>query len=185
MSHPEDVETKAVPHDELCDKALEHYEKISTEATHYNSLVPAAIKFYKERWMPRGERKILNAASLTKKLIDDLTADLKDGWFFDPWLNPRGRPIIVASESNFSGFYWVLVKGSPEKIAGIKPFVELPSEEIPEPEKPLGYVAVRTEYIPYDKEGQPSREPGEGFVIMHKDHIYAKGTVYTKLPEDG
>ena len=44
------------------------------------------------------------------------------------------------------------------------------------------HVGVRTEYIPYDKDGKPIREPEEGYVILHKDHIYAKGTVYTKLP---
>lgn len=45
------------------------------------------------------------------------------------------------------------------------------------------YVGERTEYIPYDKEGKPIREPQEGYVILHKDHIYAKGTVYTLLRE--
>ena len=45
------------------------------------------------------------------------------------------------------------------------------------------YVGERTEYIPYDKEGKPIREPQAGYVILHKDHIYAKGTVYTLLRE--
>jgi len=45
------------------------------------------------------------------------------------------------------------------------------------------YVGEGTEYIPYDKEGKPLREPQEGYVVLHKDHIYAKGTVYTKLRE--
>lgn len=48
---------------------------------------------------------------------------------------------------------------------------------------PQDYVAEYTEYIPYDKEGKPIRMPQEGYVILHKDHIYAKGTVYTKLRE--
>ena len=51
-----------------------------------------------------------------------------------------------------------------------------------QPEK-ADYVGERTEYIPYDKEGNPMREPQEGYVILHKDHIYAKGTVYTLLRE--
>jgi len=46
------------------------------------------------------------------------------------------------------------------------------------------YVGERTEYIPYDKEGQPIREPQPGYVILHKDHIYAKGTVYTLLRKE-
>ena len=46
------------------------------------------------------------------------------------------------------------------------------------------YVGERTEYIPYDKEGRPIREPQEGYVILHKDHIYAKGTVYTLLRKE-
>lgn len=45
------------------------------------------------------------------------------------------------------------------------------------------HIGLRTEYIPYDKEGKPIREPQEGYVILHKDHIYAKGTVYTQLPQ--
>jgi len=51
------------------------------------------------------------------------------------------------------------------------------------PEK-QDYVGEGTEYIPYDKEGNPLREPQEGYVVLHKDHIYAKGTVYTKLKEE-
>ena len=46
------------------------------------------------------------------------------------------------------------------------------------------YVGEGTEYIPYDNEGKPLREPQVGYVVLHKDHIYAKGTVYTKLREE-
>jgi len=46
------------------------------------------------------------------------------------------------------------------------------------------YVGERTEYIPYDKEGKPTREPQPDYVILHKDHIYAKGTVYTLLRKE-
>ena len=45
------------------------------------------------------------------------------------------------------------------------------------------FFGLRSEYIPYDKEGKPMREPQEGYVIAHKDHVYAKGTVYTLLRE--
>ncbi len=127
----------------------------------------------------KGKRKILHAASLVQKLVDDLAADLEDGWFFDPWLNPQGRPIIVSSESSFAGFYWILVKGSPEQIAELDPFVELPSDEA---EAPLGYVGLRTDYIPYGEDGKPTRDPDPGYVILDKGHIYARGTVYTLPP---
>ena len=39
------LEAKA-SHEELCDKALEHYDKVSNEAANWNSVVPKAIKFY-------------------------------------------------------------------------------------------------------------------------------------------
>ncbi len=166
---------KAVPHGEQCDKALEHYDEISNEASNYSSLVPKAIEFYKERWVPQGERKIVRTPTSMEEALGE-------GWMFDPWLNPMGRPISVDIKQDHPS-YWILVKGTPEQIAEMDPIAVLPEgEEEPEPEKPLGYVAVKTEYIPYDKEGKPSREPPEDFVIMHKDHIYAKGTVYTLLP---
>lgn len=44
------------------------------------------------------------------------------------------------------------------------------------------HVGEATEYIPYDEDGKPVREPQDGYVVLHKDHIYAKGTVYTKIP---
>jgi len=116
---------------------------------------------------------------------------LNEGWLFDPWLNPTGRPIHIG-DIDYKGvhpdekqatlqIYWILVKGSPDQIKELEPFVKFEEEAEPEPEfKPYG---LKTEYIPYDAHGKPSREPPEGFVIMHKDHIYAKGTVYTKVPE--
>lgn len=50
------------------------------------------------------------------------------------------------------------------------------------PEKP-DFFGLKTEYIPYDKDGKPTREPQKGYVVAHKDHVYAKGTVYTLLRE--
>ena len=174
----------AVPHEEQCDKALEHYLKISNEAAHFSSLVPDAIEFYKERYVRRGERKIFHALGLTGKACDDLTAALKDGWFFDPWLNSRGRPITSGTEGEL-GIYWVLVKGTPEQVAALEPFVELPEEEIDDgPEDVMEPYGLRTIFIAYnalDGEGNPVKPP-DGFVVMHKDHIFAKGTVYTLPP---
>ena len=183
-------ELKITPHEELCDSALEHYNEISTQAGHSSSLVPAAINFYKERWVPQGERKIVRTPG---KLLEALEA----GWVFDPWLNSRGSPIIIgdqpykgehpalsAVDPREPSIYWVLVKGTPEQVEALKPFVELPSEEpVPEPEsKPYGLETVFIAHGEKDSSGAPKKPP-QGFVIMHKDHIYAKGTVYTKPPE--
>ena len=178
-------EAKITPHEELCDSALEHYNEISTQAGHSTSLIPKALEYYKERWVPQGERKIVYTPG---KLLEALEA----GWVFDPWLNSRGSPIIVgdqpykgehpalsAVDPREPSIYWVLVKGTPEQIAGLKPFVELPEEEeaVLEPElRPYG---LSTLFIPHDSE----EKPPDDYVVMHKDHIFAKGTVYTKPPE--
>ena len=168
-------EAKETPHDELCDMALEHYDEISTEAMHSNSLIPRAIEYYK-RWRPRGERKIIR----TPRMLDQ---HLEEGWVFDPWLNPMGRPLVVGTDE--LAYYWVVVRGSPERIAQLEPFVDLPEieeEEEPEPEfKPYGLETLFIAYGEKDASGD-AKKPPKGYVIMHKDHIYAKGTVYTKRP---
>ncbi len=166
MSDPEETTLKMVPHDELCDEALEHYLKISNEATHFSSLVPHAIEFYKERWVPRGERKMVIGRVQLAKL-------LSEGWTFDPWLNPSGRAIIL----NEKEWYWVLVKGTPEQIAEMDPITVLPElEEEPEPgTEPYG---LKTMFIPHNSDDAAP----DGYVVMHKDHIFAKGTVYTLPP---
>jgi len=170
MAQEEDKEVVATSHDELCDKALAHYRDISDLATHFNSLVPKAIEYYR-RWRPRGERMIpVNEGDLMKRLAD--------GWVFDPWLNPHGRPVITGEGQ----YYWILVRGSPEQIAGLEPFVA--SEEEPEAEVPTQEpYGLRTDYIPFDKDtGKALRDPDDGFVVMHKDHVFSKGTVYTLPP---
>jgi hypothetical protein len=156
---------------------------------HSSSLVPAAINFYKERWVPTGERKIVRTPG---KLLEALEA----GWVFDPWLDSRGSPIIVgdqpyrgehpalsAVDPREPSIYWVLVKGTPEQIAGLEPFVTLPAAEepVPEPEsKPYGLETLFIAHGEKDDSGEPKKPP-QGFVVMHKDHIFAKGTVYTKI----
>ena len=61
---------------------------------------------------------------------------------------------------------------------------EVPEDaDLSEKEEP-DVAGLATEYIPYDKDGKPEREPQPGYVILHKDHIYAKGTVYTKIKEE-
>lgn len=174
-------EAYATPHDELCDEALKHYDEISIQAKHHNSLIPAAIKYYK-RWVPTGERKIVYTPGT-------LITALEEGWVFDPWLNSRGGPIAVGGPVTIAGsitpadspVYWVLVRGSPEQIAGLEPFVELPSKEEPVGPQPYGLETLFISYGEKDPSGAPKKPP-EGFVIMHKDHIYAKGTVYTLQP---
>lgn len=160
---------KKVPHGEQCDKALEHYLKISNEATHFSSLVPEAIEFFKKHYVPQGERQIVTSSALLQDALDE-------GWMFDPWLNPSGRPSVLTE----ADYYWIMVKGTPDQIAGMDPIAELPElegEELPEPGmEPYG---LRTDFIPYDVKGEPSREPQAGYVVMDKGHIYAKGTVYT------
>jgi len=42
--------TKKTPLRELCDQALKHYEEISNQAMHYNSLIPQAIRFYQKNY---------------------------------------------------------------------------------------------------------------------------------------
>ena len=57
-------------------------------------------------------------------------------------------------------------------------------EEEEESEPGMKPYGLRTMFIAYnavDEEGKPMKPP-EGFVIMHKDHIFAKGTVYTLPP---
>jgi len=103
---------------------------------------------------------------------------LNDGWKLDPFLHQTGRPWTLNDKH-----VWVFVKGSHEEIEELNPFVMWPPEEpIAVPEE-LPYVAVLTEKIPFDKAtGKLIRAPPHGFVILHKDHITATGTVFTKLP---
>lgn len=49
---------------------------------------------------------------------------LKEGWKLDPFFHQTGRPWTVDA-----GHVWVLVKGTPEEIAELNPFVEMPKPE--------------------------------------------------------
>jgi len=48
-SNDPDVAVNA-SHIELCNAALKHYEEISREAMYWSSLVPEAIKFYRDNY---------------------------------------------------------------------------------------------------------------------------------------
>ncbi|GAH33882.1 unnamed protein product, partial [marine sediment metagenome] len=169
------------PHGEQCDQALEHYEEVSKTASSWSSLIPQAIEFYKKHYVPYGERKIIDTANNELSVLEEA---LEEGWVFDPWLNPSGRPISIGLQNSDEAVYWVLVKGTPEQIAEMDPIAELPELE-EEPETVASY-GLNTLYIAHDavdEDGDPVKPP-EDYVIMHKDHIYAKGTVYTKLPKN-
>ena len=180
MSESEQVEAT---HEEVCDQALKHYEEISNEVSHYSSVVPKAIKFYKERHVPRGMRKFITSTK-------ELELALEEGWTFDPWLNPSGRPTIIgdqpyrgdhpalsAVDPREPKVYWILVKGTPEQIAEMDPIAELPELE-EEPEPGTGPYGLKTMFVSYNSE----EKAPDGYVVMHKDHIFAKGTVYTLPP---
>ena len=49
------LQPNQTPHTELCDEALKEYEKISTEVCDWNSLIPEAIKFYKQHGGTTGQ----------------------------------------------------------------------------------------------------------------------------------
>jgi hypothetical protein len=106
----------------------------------------------------------------------ELEKRLKEGWLFDPWLCPRGHPVLLGD----NGHYWVLVKGTPEEIAKLNPFIELPTDEEEETKgrEPVGYATIILEHT-----DTPPEVP-EGFVILHDKHIFARGTVYTKTSKD-
>jgi hypothetical protein len=183
----EDDLPKLVPHGEQCDSALEHYEEISKTASHWNSLVPEAIEFYKRYYVPRGMRKFITSTK-------ELESALEEGWTFDPWLNPSGRPTIIgdqpykgihpalsAVDPREPSVYWILVKGTPEQIAEMDPIAELPELDEEEPEPGTEPYGLKTIFISYNSD----ETAPEGYVVMHKDHIFAKGTVYTLPPPKG
>ena len=48
INQEKQIESQAT-HEEICDQALIHYEKISKETCDWNSVVPKAIKFYRDK----------------------------------------------------------------------------------------------------------------------------------------
>jgi len=56
-------------HEEICDKALRHYEKLAKECCHWDSVIPKAIEFYKKEkimFEPKKFHKILVKQELQK-----------------------------------------------------------------------------------------------------------------------
>ena len=61
------------------------------------------------------------------------------------------------------------------------PIAELPElDEEEEPEVGVAPYGLKTMFIPHNSD----EKAPDGYVVMHKDHIFAKGTVYT-LPPGG
>lgn len=48
MTKESDTGTAEATHEEICDQALEHYESLAKECSHWDSVVPKAIEFYKQ-----------------------------------------------------------------------------------------------------------------------------------------
>lgn len=44
------------PHEDLCESALADYDRVSKEASHWNSLIPRAIRFYRDYGKPIPEK---------------------------------------------------------------------------------------------------------------------------------
>lgn len=74
------------------------------------------------------ERKI----NKTVEIMDyaGILVMLDKGWKLDPFFHTSGRPWTTDT-----GHIWVLVRGTPEEIAELNPFVELPKSEVTEADK--------------------------------------------------
>ncbi len=79
------------------------------------------------------ERKILRtdpghgSSKTAPWKYDTVLEHLQEGWKMDPYFHQSGRPWTVADFN-----VWVLVKGTPEEIAELNPYVELPRPEVTE-----------------------------------------------------
>lgn len=80
-------------HEEVCNQALKHYEQISTEVCHWNSLVPEAIKYYRDNY----KKDTVNYTEKKQPLSDMTIANE---------LVDRGIPYL--------SFYWNLNGEAPE-----------------------------------------------------------------------
>lgn len=117
----------------------------------------------------------------------DLETYLEQMYSFDPWLCPKGYPIMLGEDVG----YWVLISpqaaadieaGNADTIGRLRCFVQMPAE--PVAEVPAGYGTV---FIPH-QEGVDATAPwaAKGYVLLHKDHVTAKGTILTltRKPEE-
>lgn len=66
-------------------------------------------------------------ASVDSQTYGEVLKHLSEGWKMDPFFHTSGRPWSIEK-----GHLWVLVKGSPEEVAELNPFIELPPPEVTE-----------------------------------------------------
>jgi len=106
------------------------------------------------------------------RTLEEVANRLTSGWVFDPWLCSKGYPIMMGENT----CYWVLVNpkllSTPEQLALVQPFMQLPVESIAE--APAGYGTV---FVAHGESQEMYTE--KGYVLLHKDHVTAKGTILT------
>jgi len=129
-------------------------------------------------------------SEIEKKRVDRMFAtDLNElidlfgkGYVFDPWLCPKGHPVMTGENT----CYWALIRpenlDDPELVAKACPFKQLPVE--PAVETPAGYGTVYVAHVDGEDATAPWRE--QGYVLLHKDHVTSKGTIMTltEQPEE-
>ena len=76
-------------------------------------------------------------ASVDSETYGEVQKYLLDGWKLDPFFHTSGRPWSIDA-----GHLWVLVNGTPEEVAELNPFVELPQPEVAVDDKFAGIVDV-------------------------------------------
>ena len=92
----------------------------------------------------------------------EILQKLREGWKLDPFFHTSGRPWTVND-----GHVWVLVKGTPEEVAELNPFVELPQTEVAIADKFAGIVdvvEVRTESV---EDGLVAEKVKAGFEVFN------------------
>jgi len=70
MKTKEKIKTGQATHEEICDQALTDYERISSEVCDWNSVIPKAIEFYKNK------DKLLSLQK--QEIVEEILDFLKD-----------------------------------------------------------------------------------------------------------
>ena len=106
-------------HEEVCNQALKHYEQISTEVCHWNSLIPAAIKYYRDNYKEDGEKKPLSDMETAKEVID------RDISFLSfEWKTNGENPELVVTIPDIVGYRkWDSLRGEFMQMGWLVSFV--------------------------------------------------------------
>ena len=109
------------------------------------------------------------------RTLEEVANRLTSGWVYDPWLCSKGYPVMMGENT----CYWVLVNpkllSTPEQLEAANPFMVLEAEA--KEDKPVGYGTV---YVPHQDNVDATEVWREkGYVLLHKDHVTAKGTILT------